>query len=215
MPTKTAQSGFVFLRTVPRSLDSRGASQADAPRGIRVEAMHVPAGTSFVSINQKGRARITKRPPKRGQAFVLEAIGAGPQSAVLVFPMPGHQVHTNGMPTPLVATVRPKDRVRFDGSVEVLHGTRHIDNSIGPLPPGAVGTRCPICRSAFQAESRVWLCRCGQPLHLEPPSDTAGSDEPLQCALFTSTCPNCSNEVAAAEDAEYTYIPTHFRSLAT
>jgi hypothetical protein len=211
---KTAQSGFVFLRTVPRSPKTRDTSQAPEARSIGVEAIHVPTGTSFVSINQKGRARITKRPPKHGQAFVLEAIGTGPQSAVLVFPMPGHQVHTNGMPTPLVATVRPKDRLQFDGSVEVLHGTRHIDNSIGPLPQDAVGTKCPICRSAFHPESRVWLCRCGQPLHLEPPSKTAGSDEPLQCAMFTSTCPNCSNEVAAAEDAKYTYIPTHFRSLA-
>jgi len=215
MPMNTAQSGFAFLRTVPRSNKSRDASQGGEPQSIRVEAMHVPAGTSFVSINQTGRARITKRPPRRDQAFVLEAIGTGPQSAVLIFPMPGHQVRTNGMPTPLVAMVRPKDSLQFDGSDEVLHGTRHIDNSIGPLPQDAVGTKCPICRSAFQAESRVWLCRCGQPLHLEPPSDTAGGDEPLQCAMFTSTCPNCGNEVAAAEDAKYTYIPAHFRSLAT
>jgi|GEM_PF-1516810 len=211
MATKTAQSGFALLRSVPRAQESRDGTETGEPRPT-IEALHVPPGPSYVSISRPGRAKITKRPRKSGQAFVIEPVGTGPQSAVLVFPMPGHQVRANGVPAPLVAAIRPKDRLQFDGSDEVLHGTRHIENTIGPLPSEAVGTKCPICRGTFQAGARVWLCRCGQPLHMESPGDNGDDRQPLQCATFTSTCPNCGTEVAAAEEGKYTYIPEDFRS---
>jgi len=207
MATNTAQSEFAFLRTADSPPE--GTEGDNTKKTRQIEALHVPAGPSYVSISKKGRAKITKRPPRRGHAFVIHPVGVGPQSAVLVFPASGHQVRKNGIPAPLVAAVLPKDRLQFNSSDEVLHGTRLITNTVGPVPQDAVGTKCPLCRSPFKANSRVWICRCGQPLHLETPEDTDNGDEPLECALVTSTCPNCHGEVTTGQDAKYTYIPEY------
>ena len=213
--TATAKSEFAFLRTALQSQENLESNEPARQKGVSLEAMHVPMGLSYVSIGKHGRARITKESPKNGPAFVLEPVGSGTQSAVLVFPMPGHTAHANGMPTPLVAAVRPRDCVQLDGSDEVLHGTRYIDNTIGPFPKDALPAKCPICLSAFEADARVWFCRCGQPLHLETETveNTSADREPLQCAMLTSTCPNCGEEVAASEEAKYTYIPSHFQAV--
>lgn len=186
---------------------SRAATTAGEPTSA---ALAVPAGRSWLCLPSDDRdtAAISADPAVATASSVrpiaLEMLDrpdaariGSPGGAALLAAVPESLgARLNGLPAPPLALLQPGDRLEVPGG-PVLHLLLHVRPEIGPPPPAAVGTACPVCRTPVTAETRVYLCRCGAAIHAEDASRPAA--ERLECALLSTLCAACQQPIHRQE----------------
>jgi len=117
-------------------------------------------------------------------------------------------------PAPRVALLGVGDALQLPCGT-LLHLTAYVRPRI-EAPAGALlERRCGLCLGALSASSRVYVCPCGTPLHLEeagagtgpvsgPAAGPCRAGEPLQCALL-GDCPACQRPVRT--ESGFTWLP--------
>ncbi|MBM4041911.1 MAG: hypothetical protein FJ290_25725 [Planctomycetes bacterium] len=173
-----------------------------ATRRVPMDALEVPEGVSFLTLDTGGRPTLDEDAPGKG-AFAIEPVmdGAAPR---LLLVGPGAVV--NGQPAPRLALLDVRDQVALDACPYLLHVTRLHPPSVGPVPPALVGRKCPICRAPFQAGDSVYTCwACGTSVHHSSPASEGGAEEGGGCFESLKACPACGHELIV--DEGFTYVP--------
>lgn len=131
----------------------------------------------------------------QAQGIVIEPLTHRRRDVVLVVTHTGRAPRINGQPAPSIAVLNENDQLLLDGAAEPLTLSCDTAPNVGPVPADSVGRACPFCRVVFAPGTRVYLCACGQALHLEDPA--AGEDR-LECATLAVECPSCGRPINLA-----------------
>ena len=164
--------------------------------GSSTHSIDLPQGTSYLVARGRRLTAAARRPAGHGPAVRVEVLGAERAAPLALFVPAGLRVRLNGLPAPVVAPLRVKDQVQLD-SRTLLHVTACLNPRIETPAGELLGRSCGLCRRALDASTRVYVCPCGVPLHLEGPEH---GSERLECAHF-GDCPSCERPVRS-EGAE-------------
>jgi hypothetical protein len=161
------------------------------------DVLTIPPGVSHLSIDG---ARPTLRAAHTARA-ALEPL-PGRRGGLLLLTPRRSTLRVNGRPAPRVCVLHVKDELQLDGWV--LHVTVHQRPHVGAPGTEHLGALCPVCRIAFVAETRVYVCpNCEHATHLEDASKPA--EARLECLALSSDCPQCHEPVRMEEG--YVHVP--------
>lgn len=169
-----------------------------------IEKIEVPEGVSFLVPGSGARPRLGPERTEDG-SFVIEPVYVEHQPQLILLSPPGKRPRLNGHVAPRAALVRERDTLQIDDEF-VLHVATYYRPRIGPPPAEWIGKDCPICRTTFIEGTRVYVCPCGQPLHLETEAHRRTDHNPLVCATTTTECPSCLRPIVLKEC--YSYYPS-------
>lgn len=165
-------------------------SEIGGPSCLRLD---VPADLpSQLSPGPDGGFRLTQE-FRNGPPFTLEVVRRGLRTELVLVSAKGHRATINGLIAPRVAQLAHGDLLLLDDAPQLLRVVRRRCYTLGPPPAEFFGKPCPVCRVLFDADTRVYLCDCGQPMHAEGPEKKA--EDRLECARVKPLCPGCDQAV--------------------
>jgi len=184
-------------------------SSADLP------VLAVPAGISFL-VPSRGEVSLVSRRPEDA-ALVLEPVQVDGRARLLLLATGGGEpeqllgadaatlsgrlrARLNGHAAPVLALLKVGDQLQLDAQV-VVHVTEYREAGASRPTPELVGKPCGVCRVPLTAETSVYLCSCGLPLHLEGPPKP--ESDRMECALLG--CPSCGASVR--QEGEHVWVP--------
>jgi hypothetical protein len=122
---------------------------------------------------------------------IFELVNASGGEELVVYSHPGGRVRINALPAPLVALLRTGDIVRTRTGTALHVSALQGADAAAPTPE-QVGQLCSLCMTPIEADSRVFVCACGNDLrHLE--GDDVPDDDRLTCAHIAA-CASCGAE---------------------
>jgi hypothetical protein len=134
---------------------------------------------------------------------MIEPLTGGPQPRLLLLTPPAAGAATvNGRTAPCVCLLRVGDQWLLDDS-RLLHVTAFDTPRIGPAIGLEDGVVCPVCRTPFSQDGRVFTCPCGRTLHYD--DDDVTEDRRLLCVLLASECSNCRRPINL--NGGFRYVP--------
>jgi hypothetical protein len=168
-------------------LISEGGSGA-GPAGELV--IEVPDGVCGLRL-AAGRAPATVPVSSPGAGLLLESVMHDAYPRLLLVNLRSAAIRHNGRVAPHALLLREGDHFGPAGGPTLELALFHRA-FVGSPPEVMIGEECPVCRSSFSEETRLYQCaHCGGGLHLEQGAE----DEALRCAEMVPECPKCSRPV--------------------
>jgi len=182
-------------------VDRRGFLASADRRRQRTDVIAVPSGVSFVW-DSHGPVVSSRRPRVRGPVYAVEPCRLGDRSHLLLFTPAGQRSWINGVLVAPVSVLEIGDEVvlGYDWGLVV---TRFRATPVRRATELEVGRSCPVCRGPIEADTTVLVCDCGTAVHLQ--GDEVPERERLECALVSSSCTTCRNELPF--EAGYAWLP--------
>lgn len=178
-------------------------SVAGEPTAQVLQTLRVPAGVSFLRPNAASRELLhnTAGP----HSLILEPQPDGPQPRLLLLAPRGIPAPmVNGRRAPRVCLLRVGDQLLLDDG-RLLHVTAYDEPRVGALAEQQAELRCPVCRTPFKKNARVFTCACGSTLHYDT-ADTP-ADKRLLCATLSGECASCRRPIRL--EGGFQYVPDH------
>lgn len=124
----------------------------------------------------------------------------GAHAGVVVY-TEGARVRINGLRVPRLSVVQVGDSIRI-GDGQLYHLTTYEDNA--PVVPSGVllDRACATCKAPLAEDTRVRICRCGEPRHAE--GEEVAADERRDCWQL-GACPSCG--APPREEPGYVFWP--------
>jgi hypothetical protein len=169
---------------------------------LPLAALDVPSAPLALDLLVPGGAPLPLDCPSLpASCLLLEAILNPQRQPRLLLRQPdGADIHVNGLPIPRLAVVKARDVVTWPRA-GTFYVTVYSHPDVGLPGAGEVGRRlCPVCRVAFQADSRIYRCPCGAAFHCEDERE-----EGLECATLRRAT-GCACGRAIALEPGYHYL---------
>ncbi len=161
------------------------------------EALVLAPGLNFF---QLGTLQLQPQKPENFDGFlVLEPLGRD-----LLMLAPGEHdepIRVNDLAAPSVALLRQGDHLHVGNCP--FEVAQYSQPDIAAPDEAALGKPCPVCRTPFEPDTRVYRCACGCLLHHE---EGENPEELLVCSDLLDGCPACGREITLSEG----YVKTPF-----
>ena len=218
--THTAQRELVILLPAAAPTSAESDASTTRTKGTRatgassLRVLLVPDGLSYLLVGcdragckrRRREPRLTRRKPRSSAATItFEPLRVHNQLQLLMLHdqggvgTAGVRVRHNGQRALPVTLLSLRDELHIDGHDYFVSARR--GDSVGRPEERHLGTQCPFCRVAIQADTRVWSCSCGAALHHE--DEGWPEEQRLECATLASVCPNCQGDIEFGQGLEW------------
>lgn len=109
-------------------------------------------------------------------------------------------VLVNGLPALRFTVLSPRDSVVLSPGMH-SYITERVRPHVGAPTEPMIGLKCPFCKIAVDADTRVAACRCGVLYHAESAEShpAIAEEDRLNCLSKVRACLSCSRPVALEE----------------